>query len=170
MKLPRGVAIREALPQDTDTLAEIIRQAFVPVAAQFGLTLENCPTHPSNCRADWIETQLRRGVRFFMLFDDGRPCGCVAAEREADGTSWRLERLAVLPNEQNRGFGSRLVGHVLSLARTGGAERVEIAIIAGHVALRQWYERLGFVATQARTFESLPFEVLFLECRLTGSL
>jgi hypothetical protein len=91
-----GYRIRPCTRNDVDVLVETIRGAFRDVAERFGLTEENCPRHTSNCRADWIEKDMDRGVTYFVLESEGRVAGNVALEGVRPGLC-NLERLAVLP-------------------------------------------------------------------------
>jgi GNAT superfamily N-acetyltransferase len=157
--------IREALERDIPGLNRIIRGSFRDVAERFALTEENCPTHPSFCTADWLEAAFGKGVRFFVLEDDGKDCGCAALERARPEVCY-LERLAMLPAYRHRGHGERLVRHVLEEARATKVERVQIGIIAAQTELRDWYLALGFEETGRKRFEHLPFEVAFMALRL----
>lgn len=159
-KLP-VMSIREAIPADAALLAEIIGNSFRDVAIRFGLSSSNCPTHPSNCTSDWIESDLAKGKHYFLLEQDGQGYGCVALERAEPDVCY-LDRLTVLPAFRRRRFGEFLVRHVLDEARRLGARRVEIGIIAEHHELRAWYERLGFVERETKRFAHLPFTVLFM--------
>ena len=154
-----ALTISVASPADASLLAGLIRVSFQPVAQLFGLTAENCPRHPSNCQPDWIEKDRARGVVYFLLKAVGEPCGCAAFEK-ADADGCYLERLAVLPAHQRKGYGRMLVAHVVDFARQAGSHHVRIAIIAKHQSLRTWYERLGFVAQETKAFPQLPFEIL----------
>ncbi len=158
-------SIRQAALTDASLLARLIRESFRDVAARFNLTAENCPTHPSNCSENWVESDLAKGKHYFLLEKEGEPCGCIALE-QANPDLCYLERLAVLPAFRRRGFGALLVNHVLKEARLRGAERVGAAIIAEHTRLRAWYERFGFIATETKRFPQLPFAVTFMELRL----
>ena len=154
--------IRKATTEDLTLLAELIRQSFHDVAERFGLTFENCPTHPSNCTVDWVTAAMDKGVLFYVLENCGTPCGCVALEQAKPGACY-LERLAVLPEFRGRGFGKALVLHALEEAKALGIDRVEIGIITEHTELKDWYVRLHFVIErEAVTFEHLPFKVTFM--------
>jgi N-acetylglutamate synthase-like GNAT family acetyltransferase len=154
-------AIREADQSDVPVITAVIRDSFRDVAVRFGLNEENCPKHPSNCRPEWIETALAKGVRYFVLEAGGRACGCVALER-ADPDVCYLERLAVLPEHRRHGYGRALVDHVAIAGKALGARRVEIGIIAEQVELKAWYQKMGFAETRRARFEHLPFEVQFM--------
>ncbi|MEE9913169.1 MAG: GNAT family N-acetyltransferase [Deltaproteobacteria bacterium] len=156
-----GCSIREGARDDIDILVEVIRSAFSDVAERFGLTPQNSPTHPSNCRPEWLLREMNRGVTFYLLESDGRPAGCVALEKINDEVCY-LERLAVLPQERGKGFGEALVKHVLSKARLLGVYRVQIGIIAEQQELRDWYEKLGFEEVESKKFPQLVFRVTFM--------
>jgi ribosomal protein S18 acetylase RimI-like enzyme len=155
------MAIDEAAEKDVPELNRIIRASFRDVAERFALTPVNCPTHPSFCSEEWVRAAMGKGVRFFLLEDEGSACGCAALERAKPGVCY-LERLAVLPAYRRRGHGGRLVRHVLEQARAARSGSVEIGIIAEQAELRDWYRELGFEETGRKRFEHLPFEVMFM--------
>ena len=159
--------ITEASEAEAELLASVIREAFADVAQRFGLTPENCPTHPSNCEPEWVSAAFARGVRYFLLQTPQGPAGCVALELVNADVCY-LERLAVLPAFRRNGFGKALVNHVVDTARELGQQAIEIGTIAAQTELRKWYESQGFVATSTRGFERLPFEVTFMQRALVG--
>lgn len=154
-------SIRDATQEDVPVIVDIIRNSFSEVAIRFGLTLENCPKHPSNCTSEWIAPALRKGIEYFLLETDGSACGCAALEK-AQHEVFYLERLAVLPQFRERGFGKALVEHALARAAAAGAVRVEIGIITDHTELKNWYKAIGFVEIRRSRFQHLPFEVTFM--------
>lgn len=153
--------IKEATKGDIPLLTRLIRMSFRDVAERFHLTPQNAPKHPSNCTEEWVRTAMDKGNRYFLLEALERPCGCVALER-ANPQVCYLERLAVLSEVRNRGFGEILVRHAVEEARKIGAQRIEIGIIAEQSDLRDWYIKRGFVLTHTRRFDHLPFEVAFM--------
>ncbi len=156
-----SVELREAAGKDIPTLTSLIRKSFRDVAERFGLTPQNSPTHPSNCADEWIKTALSKSVKYFILESSGIPCGCVALEQASVEVCY-LERLAVLPECRKNGFGSLLVRHAISEAKKLHVQRVEIGIIAAHIELKDWYERLGFQVRNTAEFDHLPFAVAFM--------
>lgn len=157
--------IKEARPTDVSDLSNLIRKAYRDVADRFQLTPANCPKHPSNCTDDWIEKDLERGVRYFIMMRANAPVGCVAIERP-EGDLCYLERLAVLPQERNKGFGRQLVEHVFRTAREEKAKKISIGIIAKQADLKQWYQNIGFIEGETKEFNHLPFQVCFLTYEL----
>ncbi len=70
MKDP-NIHMRKAGLKDTSLLYSLIHDSHHDVAESFGLTLENCPRHPSNCTREWIEKDLLRGVVYYIVQFDG---------------------------------------------------------------------------------------------------
>ncbi len=159
--------IRRAGTGDAAAVARLIACAFQEVARRFALSPGNAPTHPSNCRPEWVAADLERGVSYFLISTDGADLGCIALEAASSELCY-LERLAVHPGARRRGLGARLLGHALAEARSRGAEKVSVGIIAAQIELVEWYRRLGFLPGEARRFEHLPFEVRFMSCELGG--
>lgn len=147
--------------RDVDILVETIRGSFRDVAERFGLSEENCPKHPSNCRADWVEKDMAQGIKYYVLEHERRVAGSVALERVRPGLC-NLKRLAVLPEWRRRGFGKALVQHILEEAGKLGCSTVRIGVISDQAELKEWYGGFGFVETETRDFSHLPFRVSFM--------
>ena len=154
-------SIRKAQTSDVSELSSLIRHAYRDVADRFLLTPKSCPKHPSNCTDKWVENDLSRGVRYFILEKDRRPFGCVAIEMASHGLCY-LERLAVLPHERHKGYGLQLVEHVFQEARNLNVKKISIGIINRQTELKQWYQKIGFVEGEIKEIEHLPFRVCLM--------
>jgi len=157
--------IRHTTTSDIETIVKIIRRSYQTVADKFGLDNTNCPKHPSNYTYEWISADFERGVTYFLLESDGKEIGCAALEK-ADSELCYLERLAVIPENRNKGFGKSLIDYVFHEVRLLGCKRVSIGIIAKDNELKQWYLKFGFKEGITKSFDHLPFDVTFLECEI----
>ena len=155
------MTIRPINANDIQTLLDVIRRACATVAERFGLTPQNCPKSPAFYTMDRLQTDIERGMQYFVLEDDAEARGCVALEKAKPGVYY-LGRLAVLPEHRSKGLGTVLVRHAFAEATAIGARRIEIGIIAEDVELTQWYRRFGFELTGTKTFDHLPFVVAFM--------
>jgi ribosomal protein S18 acetylase RimI-like enzyme len=155
------IRIKEADQKLSSILADLIRRSFRDVALKFSLNRENCPTHPSNCTVDWIRADFKRGKRYFILFKDNTPCGCIGLEKAIDEVCY-LERLSVLPEYRRNGLGKRLMDYFEEVAGKERQKRIEIGVIKNHDELVDWYRRKGFKENGSKRFDHLPFEVLFM--------
>lgn len=153
---------------DNDTLRRsvtVIRDAFAGVAAEFGLTRDNCPTNPAFITRERLEALREKGVRLFGLFNGERQIGFAALEKAGDGVFY-LEKLAVLPEHRHKGCGRNLVDFVCERAMKEGGKIISIGIMDNHILLKKWYKTLGFIETGTQQFPHLPFIVCFMEKRL----
>lgn len=153
--------IRTASWKDAPILADIIARANQNVARQFGLTRDNAPKHPSFCTQDWILSDFKRGEQYFLYETAGKALGCVAYESAEKSLAF-LNRLAVLPEFQGRGIGTKLLTHFFDHARSMGKTVISIGIIAANDRLKNWYATLGFTPLEIKKFKHLPFDVLFM--------
>ncbi len=158
-------AIRDASSSDIPLLTTLVRDSFRDVAERFNLTSENCPTHPSNCATEWVESALKKGIKYYILERQNVACGCIALEQALPDVFY-LERLSVLPQFRRNGFGKLLVNHALNEAKKLGARRIEIGIISHQTELKEWYKRLGFLIKKESRFEHLPFVGAFMSKEL----
>ena len=156
-----AVSIREAFGDEAEVLAGIISAANRDVAVRFGLDAGNCPKHPSFCTAEWIKADLSRGERYFALEDGAVPVACVAFETPSAEVAY-LNRLSVLPEWRRRGYGERLVAHVIALARAAAIPLISIGVIGEHEELQRWYRKQGFVDGESKRFPHLPFSVKYM--------
>ena len=153
--------IREAYSDDSALIAWLVSESNKDVASRFGINADNCPKHTSFCTASWVQADLARGERYFILEENSQPIACVAYEKPSAGLAY-LNRLSVLPAQRNHGFGARLVQHIVALAQTDGIESISIGVIGEHDDLQRWYRKLGFVDGETRHFAHLPFSVKYM--------
>ena len=154
--------IRQLKREELGEAARVVRGAFATVAAEFGLTEENCPTNGAFLPEGRLEAQFDAGVRMAGAFDGDVMIGFAALDL-SDAEKPELEKLSVLPQSRHQGAGKLLVGWAAEQARAAGAAALRIGIIEENVRLRAWSEGLGFVHTGTRVFAHLPFTVGFME-------
>jgi len=155
------MVIKQAKKADIDVLVTLLRISYRDVAERFELTEENCPKFLAFCTNKRIESDLEKGVTYYILEKDGRPCGCVALERAKPDLCY-LMRLAVLTGHRGKDYGKMLVRQIFDRARKTGTHRVEIAMISKDRKLKSWYKKLGFLQKSTKKFDHLPFTVAFM--------
>ena len=153
--------IRDAKKSDKEVLIALIRDSFRDVAEKFALTAENCPRFPAFNAKERVEGDFEKGLKYYIMEENGRACGCVALEKAGADLCY-LGRLAVLPEYRSKGYGQTLVNHLFERARKFGVRRVEIGIISKHRKLKNWYKKLGFIEKGTKRFDHLPFNVAFM--------
>jgi N-acetylglutamate synthase-like GNAT family acetyltransferase len=155
------MVIRQAKKSDINILLTIIRDSFKNVAKRFDLTFENCPGYVAFYTEEKLKSDFKRGMKYYILYEDGQPCGCIALEKARPDLCY-LGRLAVLPEHRNKGFGKALVNHLFEQARKTGICRIEIGMISKDRKLKNWYRRFGFENKETKRFNQFPFIVAFM--------
>lgn len=147
---------------------QVLRDGFGTQLAEFGITPENNPGYPTFWDESRIGELVARPTTLLAAHQDGRVVGCCfvgPSRRETD--AWTLRHLAVAPDARHRGHGEALVVTAADRARSAGAARLRIGIIAENVRLSDWYHRLGFATIDAgNRYGTLPFTVDHLELEL----
>ena len=79
---------------------------------------------------------------FLVAVEDDRVIGTVMGGY--DGHRGWLHKVAVLPQYRRRGAATALVRHAIRALRSAGCTKVNLQIRATNVAVRGFYESLGF--------------------------
>lgn len=140
----------------------VIHQSFATVAADFGLTEENCPKHTSFIPISYLETQIKWGWLMFGLYTDERIIGYMSLSKEADKV-YELHNLAVLPEFRHLGFGTQLLDYAKETVKSLGGSKIKIGIIEESTVLKNWYLANGFEHAGTKKFDHLPFTSGYLE-------
>lgn len=147
------------------TVATIIREANIPVARELGLEQKSTPRHPSNMTEQWVLSDMGKREIFFILYLENLAIGTVSYKSVGGGVAF-LARLAILPEYQGRGYGSKLVDHLIRYSRSQGDRRVDLGVIESNRDVIDWYNRLGFSVKNSKSFKQLPFKVTFMRREL----
>ncbi|WP_424950948.1 GNAT family N-acetyltransferase [Deinococcus sp.] len=106
-------------------------------------------------RSSWVRTtisdvewSLGTGGGFLAL-SGGRAVGCVGYRPDGFRTL-TLNKLATLPVVRGQGVGAALVRAVEEQARSGGFERVLLAVSRYNLSVLPFYERLGYAVSEDR--------------------
>lgn len=139
----------------------VIKDSFITVAREFNLTEENCPSNPAFINLGNLRMMKNKGIGMFGLFVKTNQIGFVAVEKADD--IFYLERLSVLPEYRHKGYGKLLIDFVFNYAKAQGAKKVSIGIMDENSVLKNWYKLYGFIETELKKYEHLPFTVCFME-------
>ncbi|MBQ5995908.1 MAG: GNAT family N-acetyltransferase [Clostridia bacterium] len=144
---------------------EIIHKSFITVAADFGLTKDNCPNHTAFMPIDKLIRLYESGAEMFLYQHNGKSVCYFSLVN--NGKSVELNNLSVLPEYRHLGIGKEIVEYTKEYtAKNTSAKKITIGIIEDNTILKNWYSSLGFVHTGAKRFDDLPFIVGFMELLL----
>jgi ribosomal protein S18 acetylase RimI-like enzyme len=82
--------------------------------------------------------------RWWLVREDGKPVGVLILGIEADGESWEVGYMGVMPPARRRGLGAAMLCKVLHEARAAGAARVTLSVDERNTPARRLYRQMGF--------------------------
>jgi len=98
-------------------------------------------THTAERQEAYLRSKLESGSRLFLLTVNGQPVGTVSLKGD------EIADLYVLPEEQGKGYGSKLLSFVIG--QTHGTPR--LWILENNAGAERLYRRFGFRPTGRRT-------------------
>lgn len=156
--------IRAIAEKDLPQCAAVIRESFLTVAGEFGLTEDNAPRFTafavSTERLSWQFHQEHRPM--FGCFYEGALAGYYSLFHQ-EGDAWELNNLCVLPAFRHQGLGARLLEHAIETARSFGGEKLTLGLVEENRRLREWYEGFGFDHMGTKKYEFFPFTCGYME-------
>ena len=158
----KSIIIREVERNELQDCLKVIHQSFGTVAAEFGLTKENCPKHTSFIPLVFLETQKNWGWKMYALYVGKKMIGYMSLSKESEDT-YELHNLSVLPEYRHKGFGKLLLDHAKDVVKALGDNVIKIGIIEESAILKNWYIQNGFVHIGIKKFDHLPFTSGYLE-------
>ena len=99
-----------------------------------------------------IRAQLRDGVPWEIVEDDGAAIGFLSFSVEDDGRV-KLHKMYLLPDRQRRGIGQKLLAHVCERARTLGAHEVWLQVNRRNARAIGAYLKAGFRIAREAVFD-----------------
>jgi ribosomal protein S18 acetylase RimI-like enzyme len=150
-----NLVIREIRDTDVEPLVELSLLAWKPVFVSFERLLG--PDIFPTVYPDWRKSQ-REGVESVLRNSkqtptwvaevDGVPVGYISYRIDVDARTGVVQLLAVHPDRQNRGIGTKLNEWALERMKEAGAELAEVS--AGgdesHAPARRSYEKAGYTS------------------------
>ncbi|MBR3560518.1 MAG: GNAT family N-acetyltransferase [Oscillospiraceae bacterium] len=140
--IDRIEVVREAIiavNADNISVAGAIHAAAWQASHRSFCTQEFLASHTPERQTGYLREKLLRGSRIFLLLD-GSPVALVSV------TGSLIEDLYVLPDCQNRGFGTKLLRHAIQQCD----DTPTLWILENNTGAARLYERMGFVPTGQR--------------------
>ncbi len=125
--------MRTAEPGDAPAVARLVNDAFR--SERFFIDTDR--TDPVK-----VAALLQLG-EFLMLFQDGMLAGCVYVEIRSERGYFGL--LAVDPQHQRSGFGTRLIAEAEQHCRAAGCRFMDLTFVNVRQELPAYYQRFGYV-------------------------
>lgn len=135
--------LRTAAVEDVEGITAVINGAFRMAESFF--------IEGDRINADSVRELMSKG-QFVVAEDDGSLIGCVYLERRGERTYLGL--LAVDPQHQGAGIGSKLMTFAEENCAKAGARFMDLRIVNLRTENHAFYERRGYMETGTEPFPS----------------
>ena len=143
------VVIRHAEPGDIDAIRRVARESWAGVYA--GIIPPNVQSELLDAwySAESLTQAIEAEMSVFLVAEvQGEVVG-FAQVAHASSTLVSLTRIYLLPGEQHKGFGTRLI-EAATTELADGVEWIEVDVEQENVRARRFYERLGFTVVRTK--------------------
>ena len=156
--------IKEVSAQDIPECVNVIKESFITVANEFGITKTNAPGFTAFSMAeDKLQKQLLEEHRtMYALYDNEIIVGYYSLLVQ-DNNECELNNLCILPSYRHKGAGKELLLNAFEIAKGLGCNKINIGIVEENKTLRKWYETFGFVHIGTKKFDFFPFTCGYME-------
>jgi GNAT superfamily N-acetyltransferase len=147
-------AIRPALPEEFDVVADVCVAAYAPFVAgdhHYVAVLRDVAARAAAAEVLVAADADGRVHGTVTFVPDGGPLGEIAAPGEAE-----FRMLAVDPAARGAGLGTALLRHVLDESRACGRRGVVCSSLPAMRAAHRIYARVGFRREPARDWSPVP--------------
>ena len=138
------MVIRQANLSDIPTISRLAHQIWWPTYSgvisdeQIIFMLEKIYSEQA------LQSQMEEGVTFLIVERNDLPVGFAAYScTEPENRVYKLEKLYVLPSEQGKGTGRKLIMEIAEIVKVLGAKILELNVNRGNKAFH-FYKKLGF--------------------------
>ena len=133
-KLLSDLIFEKAKPGEEEILERLFRSAFDPYVALLGREL-------SKDAYDWLLGSVEEGNVWLAIRED-KMVGAIAIVPK--GNSWSIDQVAVPPEMQGHGIGTRMLKEVEALARYRGITKLSLDTARMMTDLIRLYKKLGY--------------------------
>ncbi len=140
-------AVRTAAATDVPALLDLIHSAYRGERSRAGWTGEAHLLDGTRTDEATLRAELDDPATTFLVVEDAEGLLACCAVTDRGGGSAYFGTFAVRPPAQGSGVGGRLLVAAEQHARTAGATRMELTVLAQRPELIAWYVRRGYAET-----------------------
>jgi len=148
----------------SEIICSIIAESFKKQAQILCLSKEQHPGFVAFDTVERVRRRIKQGDGTAIAYLGKDPVGTITcAVDPVRPEKGYVRRLAVLPRQRGNSIGQLLMDHALKRLKEQKVIFVELSIVAQFDSLREYYQRMGFLCREKKSFPHLPFEVLYME-------
>ena len=156
--------IRAVKKEELSVCLSVLQESYEASAVYFGMTEENCPYRGRTRLPFSVLEQEFESSQMYVYVCDEKIVGFLSLQQE--GEILHLNDIALLPGEQGKGFGTKLMEFAHEQAKTAGCMSIRLGMVHDNLRLRNWYESIGFETVKLKKYEKVTYTVGTMEKKL----
>lgn len=144
----------------------VIRESFMTVASEFGLTKENASRYTAFATTEgFLNWQIEKEKRhMFAYYEDRKIVGYFSIAFFKNGEC-ELNNLCVLPEYRGDGIGTKLLEYSFKVAMENKCSSMNIGLINDAAVLKHWFYSKGFEQIKIEKYDFFPFYYAYMKKR-----
>lgn len=158
------MVIKAVEKNDIAECVNVIKESFLTVADEFGITIENAPGFTAFAMTEkrLLSHLIEEHRLMYEFLDKGTIVGYYSLLLQ-DNNQCELNNLCVMSAYRHKGIGEELLKHAFNVVQELNCNKINISIVEENKVLRKWYESFGFVHVGTQKFDFFPFTCGYLE-------
>lgn len=157
--------IKEINKSELNKCLEVIHSAYIPIAARFGLTDENCPdSGRATLKYDKFLAEYSNGEIMFAYYLHEKIVGYIGMRYQ--DSIIKIDDIVVVPAYQFRGIGTELIEFCIKYAIEHACTKIRLGMINDNAELRKWYEKNGFETIELKQYPNAPIITGYMEQKI----
>ena len=153
--------IRAVTREELPVCLNVLRESYEASAVTFGMTEENCPYRGRTSLPLSVLEQEFEVCRMYAYVLEEKIVGVLSLQQE--GTMLHLNDIALLPEEQGKGFGTKLIGFAIAQVKELDCTGIRLGMVHDNLRLRKWYESFGFETVKLNKYDKVTYTVGTME-------
>jgi len=155
---------------DSKIISFILNRAFLTFAQEYNFTKENAPNHLAFIKSNDIKIWLSNGFKMYGYKIEEEIIGCIGYSYIKEH-EYLIERLAVLPENRNKGIGKELVNYIENVIVKLNGKISELHVTDKNIQLINWYKKQGYKEIRIEDvkipgIENVPFKACVMRKEL----
>lgn len=156
--------IRAVKKDELSVCLRVLQESYEASAVNFGMTEENCPYRGRTRLPLSVLEQELESSQMYVYVCEEKIVGFLSLQQE-DGVL-HLSDIALLPEEQGKGLGTKLMEFVHVQAKDAGCTSIRLGMVHDNLRLRSWYESFGFETVKLKKYDKVTYIVGTMEKKL----
>lgn len=138
------IDIKPAVQAQIDEMSEVVTSTWKAAYKELISAEDMSVFADVERRKERFHEAFEKRTVIFCIICDGKICGVISADRTKYDGVCMIVQLYILPEYQGKGFGRKLLCHLLRFMRKSGYKEAILWVLENNKSAIGFYEKIGF--------------------------